>query len=135
MSGVAGSNIADAVAGGIQYPGGGAVAPTVPAFQPPIGGSVLNDETPGADTNYVGVNANTAYSSNVLAEDFAAGFEAAVATTQGTGAWVQAGAAIAFDGEVSIVAGVASPDASTGTHVCKVTDGVASGEFFWALEL
>jgi hypothetical protein len=108
----------------------------VAEVQPAIGAFVQNASDPTADTNYIGVNTNVAYKTNVLGEDFAAGFtcpSTEEAATGGIASWVQAGDAIAEGGRGNIVAGVMSAN-GTGTHVCHVAGGVVAGDFFWATD-
>ena len=136
VAGVAGANIANAVAGGIQYPAGGSTPPVVPAWQPTIGAYVRDALEPAADTNYIGVDVTLAWDRNFLAEDFAAGWTAPVddnATRGGKAAFVQNGAvALVPTDKVTISAGIATKDNATGTHTVFAT--VGANQFFWAVD-
>lgn len=106
----------------------------VAEVQPVIGLYVQDAVDPSADTNYIGVNTKVAHATNVLEEDFAAGFTCPSnddATTGSDVSWVEAAGTIAAEGRCNIVAGVATANAS-GTHVCNVVGGVKVGDFFWA---
>lgn len=104
------------------------------AVQPAVGVYVQDALNPSADTNYVGVNTSKAWKTNVIEEDYAAGWIAPVndnPATGGTAAWVKAAGIIAKDGRCNIVAGVATANAS-GTNICLVEGGVVADDFFWA---
>jgi hypothetical protein len=135
VAGVAGANIANAVAGGITYPAGGATPPVVPAWQPAIGAYVQDALEPAADTNYIGVDVTQACDTNVLAEDYVGGWTAPVddnAATGGKAQWVKASDALVPGDKVVIAAGVSTKDNTTGTHNVFAT--VAANHFFWAVD-
>lgn len=125
MSGVAGSTIG------------------IAGVQPVIGMYVQDALFPRANTNYIGVNPRTAYANNVLGQGNTNPFLTSApqpdwivpmddnAVTGGTGQWVKNGATALVSGDkVTIAAGVATKDNSTGTH--NVFAKVAANEFFWA---
>ena len=100
----------------------------------PIGAYVQDALHPTAENDYAGINADVSYVTNVLGE--AIGFTAY--GTQGavrgkTAQWVQNGAtALVPTDKVTIAAGVATKDNSTGTHTVFAT--VPANAFFWAFE-
>jgi hypothetical protein len=107
----------------------------VTGTQPPIGNYV---EAPtgktAANTNYIGVNSNVAYKTNVIGNDNVAGFTAPVNDNDATGGlahWVQAAGTIAKGGTCTIAAGVAT--AGAGTYTCEVVGGVVANDYFWAV--
>jgi len=138
--GVAGANINNAVAGGIVYPAGGASSPVVPNAQLPIGGYVQDSLDPTGECNYVGINTNIAFKTNVLEEDITnvtrttnfLGFVNDNAARGGKAVWAKAGGTIADGGRCTIVAatGVISADVA-GVYVCKVTGGVVINDYAW----
>ena len=153
LIGVAGSNIANSVAGGITYPAGGASSPVVPAWQEPLGDYVqvlVGDSTgakPAADTNYMGVNTRVAWKSNPVQQGtMPTGGGTMTAPPQpdwksatndntargGLAQLVKASAAIGAGVRCDISVGVATANASTGTNICLVTGGVVTNDFFWA---
>jgi hypothetical protein len=134
-AGVAGANIANAVAGGIVYPAGGASSPVVPAWQPVIGAYVQDALEPAADTNYIGVDVTQVWDRNFLAEDYVTGWTAPVddnAATGGKASFVLSASALVPTDKVTIAAGVATLDNLTGTHTVFAT--VAAGQYFWAVD-
>jgi len=152
LIGVAGSNIANSVAGGITYPAGGASSPVVPAWQEPLGDYVqvlVGDSTgakPAADTNYMGVNTRVAWKSNPVQQGtMPTGGGTMVAAPQpdwlsatndntargGMAQLVKAQGAVAAGARCNITNGNASENA-TGTNICLVVGGAVNGDFFWA---
>jgi len=140
MSGVAGSNIANAAGRPVQ-----AGTPwTAAVIQFPLGGYV---EAPtetrfAADTNYIGYNSAVKYTTNKLGQG-----SVAVGPTiapqpnwivpnndddarGGTAQWVRATGTIAENGTCTVTAGAAT--AGAGTFECNVPGGVVAGDFFWA---
>jgi hypothetical protein len=135
VAGVAGANIANAVAGGIVYPAGGASPPVVPAWQPTIGAYVRDALEPAADTNYIGVDVTQVWDRNVLAEDYVTGWTAPVndnAATGGKAAFVKSASVLVPTDKVTIAAGVATKDNAAGTHT--VFANVAIDQYFWAVD-
>lgn len=136
MAGVAGSNIANAVAGGITYPGGGASSPVVPAYQPCIGEYVQDDLDINGATNVLGVDLHTAWTTNVMGEeidqDFIAPSTFAADDPALDAQWCVAGGTIAYNATCTITDGVATTGGAGGWQ-CKVTGGVTAGQYFWAL--
>jgi hypothetical protein len=113
-------------------------------FQPPIGAYVEapTETAINAATNYIGMNGQVAYKTNVLGQG-----SVAVGPTippqpdwivpdndndvaGGTSQWVQAAGTIAEGGTCTVAAGAAT--AGAGTYVCNVKGGVVAGDFFWA---
>jgi len=112
-------------------------------FQPPIGAYV---EAPtetriSAATNFIGMNGQTGYKSNVLGQGSVATPSIAPQpnftvpdndndVAGGTSQWVRAAGTIAEGGTCTVTAGAAT--AGAGTYVCNVKGGVVAGDFFWA---
>jgi len=104
--------------------------------QPVIGVYVQDALDPTANTNYAGVNAHVAWDTNVIEEDYAAGFTAPVndnVATGGIAQWVKSASALIPTDKVAIASGIATLDNSTGTHNVFAT--VAIDQFFWAVEI
>lgn len=102
--------------------------------QPVIGVYVQDALNPSANTCYIGINSNNSWDSNVISQDYVAGFTAPVNDNPATGglaAWVKAGEALALNDRVNLSSGVATKNAS-GTNICLVTAGVPNGNWFWA---
>jgi hypothetical protein len=142
---VAGANIANAAgrpeAGSPYNPWSARV------IQDPIGAYV---EAPtetrlAAATNYIGVNNNVAYKTNVLGQGSVAvgptiapqpdwqvpvNDNDALDTAAKGAQWVRAAGTIAAGGTCTIAAGAAT--AGAGTFECNVVGGVVAGDFFWA---
>lgn len=106
--------------------------------QPPIGLYVQDATEPTTSTNFIGVDTGTAYETNVLGMDV--GTPVAPPGTQGVTLnskflqWCQldtSGPLIPTD-KVSITAGIATKDNTTGTHTCFAD--VPNSYFFWAVE-
>ena len=144
--GVPGANIANAVTGGIKIPStgtgssGGSSAPTVPNAQQSMGLYVQNALHPSGDDNYIGVNTQVAWKTNVTGEDITNvvrttnlfDFINDNATRGGKAVYAKAAGTIAKDGRCTITAatGVMTADVS-GVYVCKVTGGVVVNDFAW----
>jgi len=144
--GVAGANIANSVLGGIKIPStgtgtsGGASSPAVPNSQFPAGPYVQDALAPTGDGNYIGVNTQRAWKTNVLQEDITnvgrvasfLGYIDDDAARGGTATYGIAGGTIAYDGRCDVVAatGVVSSNA-TGALICKVIGGVVINDYAW----
>lgn len=114
----------------------------IAGVQPVIGAYVQDSLEPRANTNYIGVNVKTAYNDNVLGQGQTAPWQTSApqpdwivpmddnAATGGLGQWVKSASALVPGDKVTIAAGVATKDNSTGTHNVFAT--VAVGQFFWA---
>jgi hypothetical protein len=113
----------------------GALVGLTSGSQTPIGEYVQDTEAPSADTNYDGVNVEAVYDTNVLEEDYVAGWTCPTnqaAATGGVAQWVISASDLIPTDKVAIVAGVATLDNATGTHTVFAT--VAPDQFFWAVE-
>lgn len=144
--GVPGANIANSVAGGIKIPStgtgtsGGASSPVVPNAQQSMGLYVQDTLNPSGDDNYIGVNTNVAWKTNVLGEDITDVVRTTSlfdyindnATRGGKAAYAKAGGTIALDGRCTKVAatGIMTADVA-GAYVCKVTGGVVLNDYAW----
>ena len=133
-----GGNINAQATGGIVYPGGGTVAPTVPVWQPAIGLYVQNINTPTlaptADTNAIGISTTTKFNpppSLIMEVPDALVAVNDNATRGGEAQFVRAGGTIAASGKCNILAGVATANAG-GTNICYVTGGVVLNDYFFA---
>ena len=113
------------------------------SVQPPIG---LYVEAPTesritANTNYIGMNSETAYKTNVLGQgsivaDTAPQPDFIVPDNDndvagGVSQWVRAAGTIAEAGTCTVTAGAAT--AGAGTYSCYAKGGVVVGDFFWAV--
>jgi len=141
MSGVAGSNIANAQG----RPDAGGTPFTTAVYQLPIGAYVEapTEDNITAATNYMGMNSKVAYKTNVLAEGGI--FQTPTIPPQpdwivpdndndvagGTSQWVRAAGTIAENGTCTVALGAAT--AGAGTYSCYVTGGVVVGDYFWAV--
>jgi hypothetical protein len=136
----AGANIANAQG----RPNANGTASSTLVVQPSIGAYVQDALAPAADTNYIGVNTKTAYATNVLGESDTDPFATSApqpdwlvpvddnAATGGKAQLVKNGAtALVPTDKVTISAGVATKDNSTGTHNVFAT--VPANYFFWAV--
>ena len=112
--------------------------------QPPIGLYVQDALAPAANTNYIGVNTKVAYATNPVSESDTNPFATSAPqpdwivpvddnpATGGTAQLVKNGAtALVPTDKVTISAGVATKDNSTGTH--NVFANVPANYFFWAV--
>jgi len=142
MPAPAGANIANATG---RPNSGGSAWSSSPVLNPPIGAYVEGpDETRvAAGTNYNGLNARTAYKTNVLGQGSIAVNPTVPPQPDwivldndndvagGTSQWVRAAGTIADGGTCTVAAGAAT--AGAGTYSCLVKGGVVVGDFFWAV--
>ena len=113
--------------------------------QQPIGEYVRDQTRPNGDTNYIGCNPATSFATNILGESDTNPFQTAApqpdwlvnvndnATWGGKAQLVKNGAtALVPSDKVTIAAGVATKDNTTGTHNVFAT--VPANYFFWAVD-
>jgi hypothetical protein len=98
--------------------------------QPPIGAYVQDATAPAGNTNFIGVNTGVSWSYNQLGIDI--GFTAPVDDNPATGGlatWVKSASVLVPGDKVTIAAGVATKDNSTGTH--NVFCNAAVNDYLW----
>ena len=121
----------------------GAVIGLGSGSQPPIGAYVEapTESRIAANTNYIGMNSNVKYKTNVLGQGSIVSGVAPQPdfsvpdndndVAGGLSQWVRAAGTIAENGTCTVTAGAAT--AGAGTFSCYATGGVVAGDYFWAV--